>query len=174
MSNPNPYHYTHAADDAPQIDSFSKGAWRDGDLLIMLRTAILPARCIFTGLPSTVYLPCKLEESPENAKISVPHSSEVLTRQSRGEVQALGITFMLYMLVVFLLIYLHMVYGLHLPFVVGGAVGLAFVFLFIGAAASDWARPTLTLVQMNDTHYWLRGAHPEFLAALPKWPHERT
>lgn len=161
-------------------------AWRDGGQLVMLKDAKLPKRCVATNDPTDRTLRRKLTWhtpalyliavflSPliyiivasimqKSADIKVGLSDEGFRSRHLGI--AIGWLSFFFGAVVFVVgmsntdgrnnWWMVAVAGL-----LGGLIGI-----IVGVVKSRVVAPT----RITDTHVWLKGVHPEYLATLPAW-----
>lgn len=187
MSEVNPYAAPQAAA-GMQPNSQGSGYWRDGNTLIVHRSATLPAHCVktngvteerlkfnFTWHPPwvvaliliavPVYIVVALALT-KRATLDIPLSPERLERRSAGRFRALMLGLASVLAIVL------GIYGLVtdaggawpiLSLLGGLAVGLAA--MIYGAMASKTVTPT----KIDDQYVYLKGVCPEFLAMCPVW-----
>jgi hypothetical protein len=53
----------------------------------------------------------------------------------------------------------------------GAGIALGLIVLLGGGIYGSAASRMVTPVRITDTHVWLKGVHPDFLADLPPWPY---
>jgi len=155
------------------------GVWRDGDTLVMLKTARLPDRCIKCGLPTNgSHLKKKLAwHHPALAllvlagvfiylivalivrKTAVVEISLCEEHIRKHRIAVIGTW------LVFLLGIVFMILAVSAESL--GTAGFGMLLLFASAiGAATWAR--IVQVKKIDDHYiWLRGVDESFLAPLP-------
>jgi len=169
------------------LDSVIRGLWRSGNLLVMRKETTLPDRCVKSNQPCSRALPRKLTwHHPalyltlflcgiipyviialivqKQATIAVGLSEEWFARRRRS------------ILIAWLLILgsLAMPFGvgilLNVPADVVGFSALAAVVIALGAAVYGVvAARIVSPTEITDTHVWLKGVHPDYLAELPEW-----
>jgi len=190
MSDVNPYQSpaepTYPV--APPVDDGTRdGLWREGRLLVMHKMAPLPDRCVKSNRPANgrrlrrklywhhpavflailahllIYIILALVLR-KKATIHIGLSDEWFARRRRVIATASCLMAVSVLLVILGIVGLETSDGSALLIVVG-------ILLFIGAAiygllCARMVAPT----RITDTHVWLKGVHPDFLADLPPCP----
>lgn len=162
--------------EAPAGDS---GIWRQDDFLVAPRHGQLPLRCIATNLPAQGYDPHALMglDPPLPIPLSESYLQFVRTQARLAlSLSALGV-------LLTLLLPIALTIARVLP---GGVRFLGkpdwpeFLTVGIGAllliAGLTWGRGVTLLLYVHhatDSHVWIYGVHPDYLAQLPEWPYER-
>lgn len=165
------------------------GLWRQGNVLVMHKHAPLPDRCIKSNEPAngrtlkrsmrwhhpTIYLALLAHVfiyailamlMSKTAVIQIGLTEEWIARRRRTMLISWG-----------LVLFSVVLFGGGVSQVdaqsgLGPILMLVSVFLFLGAAiygliASRLVSPS----KITDTHVWLKGVHPDYLAQLPHWPY---
>lgn len=167
-----------------------QGVWRDGSQLVMCKDADLPARCVKTNVPTDRMLRRQLYwHNPllylmiffpglciyvivalivrKSADIEVGLSPEGF-RSRRWGIAIGWLSFLLGGVLFFVGVvnsdsngntannwWIAIIAGL-----LGGLIGI-----IVGVVKSAVVSPT----KITDSHVWLRGVHPDYLATLPQW-----
>ncbi|MGE0606587.1 MAG: hypothetical protein AB7O62_05615 [Pirellulales bacterium] len=160
------------------------GIWRDGKQLLTHRQAILPDICVKTNLPAEggrlprnlswhspwfallilfnllIYLVVALIVT-KRAKIEIGISQAARRRRRKGILIGLGIALL----------------GVAIPFVVGVAFGtdgpfaaslaVGMLIFIVGLIVAAKFAAVVSAAKITDTHIWLNGVHPDYLARLP-------
>ena len=187
MSYENPYQPPKVTDPMlkPQMLNES-GIWRQGSLLVMRKTAVLPDRCVKSNEPTDrklkrslnwhhpaifltilislcIYIILALVLS-KKAVIHIGLSDEWFAKRAQAMMIAWGLIVASIAMFVggIALVDRNEAFGFLI------AVGIV---LFLGAAiyglvASRMVAPT----KIDDTYVWLKGVNTEYLASLPEWP----
>ncbi|MFO0817392.1 MAG: hypothetical protein U1A77_05590 [Pirellulales bacterium] len=167
---------------------FSGGVWRQGKILVMHRSAVLPPRCVKTNAPADGRLKRKLfwhhqaiylallvnvivyavlaSILGQRATIEIGLSEAGFAKRRRVMwIAWLGVLASIAMFCISVSLDWETVAAA--PFLLGGAVFGFLGFLIYGLIAAR-----LVHVQKMDAHYiWLKGVHPEYLDMLPVWPY---
>ena len=167
----------------------STGVWRDGKRLIMRLGAELPMRCLLSNEPAvkrvrkswswhTPWL-FLLAASPliyiivalivrKKASIDLPVSTRIL--QKNRKVTRVTVCVCLGGVVLTILGVFLPAAGSHFLSDVKLWMGLGGVIvLVVGALVGLILLNTLQPEKITNTHLWLKGVHPDYLAALPEW-----
>ena len=167
-----------------------QGVWRDGNQLVMCKDSELPARCVKTNAPTDRTLRRQLYwHNPllylmiffpglciyvivalivrKSADIKIGLSPEGF-RSRRWGIAIGWLSFLLGGVLFFIGVansdsnrnptnnwWIAIIAGL-----LGGLIGI-----IVGVVKSGVVSPT----KITDSHVWLRGVHPEYLATLPQW-----
>jgi len=170
------------------LDSTVRGLWRQGNLLVMEKEATLPNRCVKSNAPASRGLTRKLTwHHPaiylvvliniivyaivamivqKRATIVVGLSDEWFARRRRAI--TIGWTALVLSGLLgcggFMAAAINQEDGLAaIAAVVTVVLGLSGI--IYGMVGSRIVTPK----RMTDTHIWLKGVHPEYLAELPEW-----
>jgi hypothetical protein len=166
------------------------GLWRQGNILVMHKAAPLPDRCVKSNQPANgrtlrrnlrwhsplvylallahvlIYIILALCLS-KTATIHIGLSEEWFARRRRVMIVSWSIV---------LLSVVLFVAGIALVGQQGDNIGpfliIGGIFLFLGGAIYGlMAARLVSPTKMTDTHIWLKGVHPDYLANLPHWPY---
>lgn len=161
------------------------GVWRDGKLLVMSKNAELPARCVKTNEPTDRRLKRSLYwHDPllyllilagvlvyaivamivrKTATVNVGLSPQRIARRRWG----IAIGWLSFFVGVVLVIVgisnstpKNSMAILVLVGLLGGLIGI-----IVGAVLAQ----VVTAAKITDDYVWLKGVHPDYLAALPAW-----
>ena len=191
MSLENPYSPPLAENPFADKAASDAGIWRDGNILVMHRDAQLPDRCIKSNEPSN--------GQTLKRKLTWHHPAVFLALLANLIIYAILATVLgkratIYiglspkwfakrrrrMLVSWILVFVF-VGTLFAPFALEQQVGsdATPLFIMIGVLgtlfAAIYGLISCRLVhpkKITDEHIWLKGASPDYLAALPPWPYE--
>jgi hypothetical protein len=161
--------------------------WRDGKLLVMRKGAELPYRCIKTNAPADVWLKRELSWAPwwvlalllmslpigliayllagKRARIRVG----LCERRRAARVRAIWIAWLLALLGIGLMICggVFADQQPNLPLVYLFPAG--FLSLLVGLLMGATLPHVVRAAKITDDYVWLKGAHPDYLAALPEF-----
>jgi hypothetical protein len=194
MSNPfnNPYAAPEQVVTAivadPQAQYSGGGVWRQGQILVMHRSAVLPPRCVKTNAPAVGRLKRKLiwhHPAIYLALLTTPFAyvvlATILSQRATIEIGLSQAGFAKRRRVIwiawlgalasiamsFISANLDWKTAPAAPILFGGAFFAFLGFLFFGVIAAR-----LVKAHKMDAHYiWLKGVHPEYLEMLPVWPY---
>ena len=189
MAEINPYQSPQEPESpmmATMAEPASGGVWRQGKLLVMHKRAALPDRCVKSNLPADgrrlkrslywhspwvyvtilagvlVYAVLALILR-KRAVIQIGLSEKWARKRRRSIAIAWGL-----------------VLGSVAMFVIGAGIDnddfcallilLSIITFFGGAIYGLLAARVVTPVRIDDEYVWLKGVHPDFLAALPELP----
>lgn len=170
------------------------GVWRDGKRLVMSKNSQLPYRCVKTNEPAETLLRRKLSwHSPllfvtilaglliyivialafsKRADIRVPITHRIANRRSlaiaAGWLSGLGGLCVIILACIFLSDSQNPIGENALPFIIIGGI----VFIVVSAVVSAMVASVVRPARITDSHVWLNGVHPDYLAQLPNWPGE--
>lgn len=169
------------------LDSTIRGLWRPGDLLVMRKETKLPERCVKSNQPCSRTLTRKLTWHHPALYLTlflcgiIPYVIIAMIVQKRAEIEV-GLSEEWFarrrrtILIAWLLILgsIAMPFGvgilLNVPADIVGFSALAAVIIGLGAAVYGILAARIVVpTEITDTHVWLKGVHPEYLAELPKW-----
>jgi hypothetical protein len=179
--------WEHPAQAAPQPLHPLAGLWRQGNLLVMHKSAPLPDICVKSNQPATRRLQRKLQwHHPavalsiliavpvyvilalvlmKRATIMLPLSDEWYERRKRRLIFAWGSGLLcLGLIVVGFVLGVQVDNGGYLLLSLMGFVG-GIAALIYGQYACAMVRPT----RITDQYVWLKGVHPDFLQRLEAW-----
>jgi predicted RNA-binding Zn-ribbon protein involved in translation (DUF1610 family) len=169
------------------LDSTIRGLWRSGDLLVIRKETKLPERCVKSNQPCSRTLTRKLTwHHPALYLILfltaiIPYVIVALIVQKRAEIEVgLSEEWFARRRRTILIAWLLILGSIAMPFGVsillnlrGEVVGwsaLAAVVIGLGTAIYGVVAARLVSpAEITDTHVWLKGVHPEYLAELPTW-----
>lgn len=165
------------------------GLWREGNVLVMHKLARLPDRCVKSNQPANgrtlkrnlrwhhpaiylailahilIYAVIALILSKQ-AVIYIGLSPEWISRRRRTIIIAWSLVLLSVGLFVGGISQLDAQDGL------AAILMLSSVVLFFGGAIYGLiAARLVSPKKMTDTHIWLKGVHPDYLAELPVWPY---
>lgn len=164
------------------------GLWRKGRLLVMHKSAQLPARCVKSNVPAerrlkrslhwhhpAIYLSILISilvyvilalVLRKSATIYVGLSDEWFAKRHR----AIFVGWLLVLASIAMIVAgIGMAgQGDAFPWLIAAS---PLVFLF-GAIYGLLAARMIVAMRISDTHVWLKGVHPSFLADLPEWPYQ--
>ena len=168
----------------PHCRELLDSVWRDGNILVMVKTAKLPARCIKSNQPAETYLPRTLYWHPSWIYIlALPglllYALVALVVRKKAEI-TIGLTKewarkrRTAIVIAWLLAFAGMgiiIAGLSLlkgdPALFTFLGGLT---LIIGASIyGTMAAQMISPIKITDEHAWIKGVCPEFLAELPEY-----
>ena len=190
LQSPNPY----AAPQDPVPAMFADnaqygGVWRQGNVLVMHRTAILPARCVKTNEPTPARLKRKLYwHHPAIYLALIPGVliyailASVLCHRATIEIGLSETGFARrrrVMLIAWIgvLLSLGAFFGSFKAFdwdagPNGPLVMFGGIFTFLGFLIYGLIAARMVHVKKMDYHYiWLKGVNAEYLDQLPLWPY---
>lgn len=168
------------------------GVWRDGKRLVMSKNADLPYRCVKTNEPAETLLRRKLSwHSPlvflsifaglliyvvlalvirKQADIRVPITYRIANRRlwaiAAGWLSALGGLTVIILACILLSDSQDPLWRNALPIIMIGGILFILVSAIVSAMIASVVRPS----RITDSHVWLKGVHPGYLALLPEWP----
>lgn len=187
MSSENPYQPPNVSDPNLKPHEIDKdGIWRQGNLLVMRKTAVLPDRCVKSNVPTDrklkrnlnwhhpaiflsilislcVYIILALILS-KKATIHIGLSDEWFAKRSRAIMIGWGSVVASIVMIGagIALVDQNDAFGILI------AVGVL-VFL-VGAIYGLIAARMVAPTRIDDQFVWLKGVHQEYLKTLPVWP----
>lgn len=176
------------------VDSEIRGLWREGNLLVMRKEATLPDRCVKSNEPTTRSLKRNLTwHHPaiyfvvlvnliiyaivalivqKRAKIAVGLSDKWFTRRRRAII--IGWTTAVLASILFCSGTV-MLSGVRPDNGLGGLALAVATVLGLGGIIYGVVRSRIvTPARITDTHIWLKGVHPDYMAELPIWSEGRA
>jgi hypothetical protein len=156
--------------------SGSGGAWQSGGLLVMERTAVLPARCVRCNREVSPHWREEVRESPlwragafvypilgwtPKVPLCEEHQEEIRKKRASARVRVL-----------FSLLLCVLALGFANNPLVGGIAMIAFLCVFAtGLVAAVRASP-VRVKRTTDRHVWFAEVNPDYLSSLPLAPPE--
>lgn len=167
-------------------DEKNPGVWRDGKLLVMSRKATLPFRCIKSNEPAANWLKRKFQWHrggigmqllvgalvysmlAQKIKLQIALSE----RWSRRRRWSIGLAWASVFAGVAMFVVGIIMAEQHRRAETNWAImGICGLFLaLIGPIVGAIMAQLVALSKADDTHIWLKGVHPDYLAELPVWP----
>jgi hypothetical protein len=173
---------------SPRQQNGFDGLWRDGDVLVMHKDALLPPICVKSGLPATEWLQRDLLWQPPWVvwtivfflpvyiflSVFLSRKATIVIGLSRkwGNLRRLR---MLMTAGIAVLGFAVGVGGLYLA-AQGNEIAVLLVpiglvgGLIVGTAYGQYACRLVWPKKISSQFVWLRGVHPDFLKLLPPWP----
>lgn len=169
----NPYASPQVPNPLVDLAHLGVGVWRDGQLIVMHKDAVLPPFCVKTGEPTrkTVYVDamwlCKsFQIYIVGPKLTVPLADRMTLISAWNRQFIVPLVFAVFVVCFILATWIGNYLGQRFEVPAGLLAGIISIGLVVWACV---AGDLLTLVRTEGSYHWLSGAKEPFLNRLPPW-----